>query len=91
MKSVALVLVAVVLSVCGSLVVVHAQTRVPLALRQPLASRFQLLSEDGLVRPDLPDYVVGTKVWTVADKGTGACYVLFLVGPSTAVSPIACP
>lgn len=76
-------------------VAVHAQTPhgAPLQTNpQAMESHFRLLAEDGIMRPDQPSYVAGTKVWTVADTRTGQCYVLFLVATSTAVSgPVACP
>lgn len=64
----------------------------PSSFARPDQARFRLLAEEGIVQPDGRAYVTGTKIWTVADKISGQCYVLFLMPGGTSVTgPIACP
>ncbi len=86
-----LIVGASAVAVAGTVAYAQTQPPNPLQLFRSTDARFQLLREDGIVQPDQHTFVPGTKVWTVTDKATGQCFVLFLVGTSTAVSgPTAC-
>lgn len=84
----------VVVAAVWRVVPVHAQSQLPsVTVSHPdQSSRFRILAEEGVVQPDGRTYVTGTKIWTVADKTSGQCYLLFITVNGTAVSgPITCP
>jgi hypothetical protein len=58
---------------------------------RPDTARFRLLSEDGLAAPDGGSFIPTTKIWTVADRATGTCFVWLFSPGGTAMTPIACP
>src|SRR5262245_855192 len=51
--------------------------RQPWMFTRPESARFQLLQEEYIAQPDGRQFAVGTKVWTVVDKATGQCHLLF--------------
>ena len=71
--------------------VASAQQRMVLQPNHPGPARFQLLREEGLVAPDGATFIPGTKMWTVADRATGTCFVWLFSPGGAAVTPIACP
>ena len=68
----------------------RAQTYVTIS--RPEEARFRLLTEEGIVQPDQKQFIPAAKVWTVMDKKSGRCFMLFFTAnaPST-VGPTNCP